>query len=651
MSKGKTIPIILFLMVLAAYSYFFHFIGRESWNASSRLDLVYSLAEYGTFRIDPYHHNTGDKVFFGGYYYSDKAPGPSLLAVPFYFCLKWAGVATEQQMRYGLTLLVIGLPSAAAALLFYGLVGMLGGVKTGVRLLVTLAYALGTLAFPFSTVFYGHQLAAALLIAAFYLLLKIKKGRTSPHRALFCLSGFLAGWAYLSDYPAALLLVFLGIYSAAIRKKNFSFCFWLLGAAVPVAFSLYYNHRCFGSFLATSYSFHQTYSHYAGLLGIGRPKLAALWGITFSPYRGVFYQAPFLLAAFPGFYLFSRRKDLRAEFFLCLAAVLAFFLFNAGYAYWDGVGSVGARFLIPVLPFLVLSIVGAAKRWPASVLALVLLSFAFMLAVSATEPRVEWKVNNPLFYFNFFLLGEGNLADNLGMLLTGSGGWFSLLPLLLFLTFLVCLAGLIAPGEGRLVPGRKEAGGALGILALALFWIVAAGWEEPYLREYDKAESKFRYYRGRGYVPWEELENRYRAAIEYNPDFIDPYLRLAEIARLQGKPRLALAYYDNLLRMNPQSSHIRREKAILYGMLGENGKAEALLRQAAELSPGDASLRNQLAEFYRQEGRLAEAVEEWEASLKIAPGDKRVRLKLKAIKEQLGDKLQISNSKSQISSK
>jgi len=84
-------PLLLFLLVFLCYSYFFHFIGRESWNVSSRLNLTYALAEYGTFRIDPYHSNTGDKVFFRGHYYSDKAPGLSLLAVPGYLFFKRAG--------------------------------------------------------------------------------------------------------------------------------------------------------------------------------------------------------------------------------------------------------------------------------------------------------------------------------------------------------------------------------------------------------------------------------------------------------------------------------------------------------------------------------------------------------------------------------
>jgi hypothetical protein len=43
-------------------------------------------------------------------------------------------------------------------------------------LLLTLGYGLGTIAFAFSTVFFGHQIAALLLFGAFYLLFQVRSG-------------------------------------------------------------------------------------------------------------------------------------------------------------------------------------------------------------------------------------------------------------------------------------------------------------------------------------------------------------------------------------------------------------------------------------------------------------------------------------------
>lgn len=632
MRGRKTTIIFIFVTVLISYAYFIHFIGLESWNVSSRLNLTYALAERGTFRIDDYHQNTGDKVYHQGHYYSDKAPGPSLLAVPFYLLLKWAGIRSENFMRYGLTLAVVGIPSALAALFFYGILTMLGGIREGARVILTLAYSLGTLAFPFSTVFYGHQLAAALGIAAFFILLRVKL-RISPERlTTIWPAGFLSGVAFLCDYPTGIIAFLLGAYCAVVLEKKWKVIFWLLGIAVPAGVWLYYNHHCFGGALSSAYVFHVTYSHQKGLLGIGWPQAKALWGITFGSYRGIFYQSPFLLLAFPGFYYMYQRRGWRREFYLCLIVFLGFLFFNSGYAYWDGVGSTGARFLIPALPFLVISLAAVIEKWPRTTVMLVVVSVIFMLVISATEPRAEWKVSNPLFYFCFFLLFRGFLSDNLGMLL-GLTGWISLLPLLISLLVFIGLIWRFIPGKERIAWGREKLGSSLGIISAVLLWIGIAGWEEPYLREYDKAESLFRYYRTRGwrYLNWNEVEDHYRRAIEYDPRFMDPYLRLAELARRKGKPRLALVYYQELVKMEPGSVLLRQEKAVIHELLGEIEEAEASLKEAAEIAPRDSSVRNQLAEFYWRRGRFKEVIAELEENARLHPGDKRIRMRLEEV--------------------
>jgi len=636
MNKRKTIPLLLFFAIFSCYAYFIHFIGLESWNASSRLNLTYALAEKGTFSIDDYHQNTGDKVYHDGHYYSDKAPGPSLLAVPFYFLLKWAGVGSEKYMRYGLTLTVVGIPSAVAALLFYGILTMLKEIRQGARVILTLAYSLGTLAFPFSTVFYGHQLAAALVIAVFYLLLRVRL-KLWPERFFPIWSaGLLSGAAFLCDYPAGIIVILLGAYCAAALTRKWKLILWLLGVALPVGAWLYYNHRCFGGVLNSAYAFHVTYSHQKGFLGIGWPHPRALWGITFSPYRGVFYQSPFLLLAFPGFYYLFRRKRWRREFYLCLLAFLGFLFFNSGYAYWDGVGSAGARFLIPALPFLIFPLATVIGKWPRTALALIGLSFVFMLVIAAVEPRAEWRVSNPLFYFSFFLLCRGFVSDSLGTLL-GLNGWISLLPLLLFLLLVIALIRKVIPPDGRIGWGREKALSSLGVIAAVLFWIVIAGWEEPYLREYDRAESLFRYYRTRGWsqLDWEEVEDYYRRVIELDPRFMDPYLRLAELARRRGKPGLALAYYRQLLDREPGLVPLWQEKAVVHELLGQLEDAEASLKKAAEIVPRDSSVRNQLAEFYWRQGRFEEAITQWEENAKLHPDDKRIKMFLEEARRKI----------------
>src|SRR5438067_2311838 len=48
----------------------------------TRLALSRSIAERGSVDIDPYHRLTTDRAFYNGHWYSDKAPGLSLIALP-----------------------------------------------------------------------------------------------------------------------------------------------------------------------------------------------------------------------------------------------------------------------------------------------------------------------------------------------------------------------------------------------------------------------------------------------------------------------------------------------------------------------------------------------------------------------------------------
>src|SRR5258708_35663851 len=52
------------------------------WNQNTRFDLVRAILETHSVRIDLYHENTGDKAHLGTHYYTDKAPGASLTALP-----------------------------------------------------------------------------------------------------------------------------------------------------------------------------------------------------------------------------------------------------------------------------------------------------------------------------------------------------------------------------------------------------------------------------------------------------------------------------------------------------------------------------------------------------------------------------------------
>src|SRR5262245_7050208 len=61
-------------------------------NPVSRALAVLTLWEDGTYRIDQFADRTIDKSRVGEHFYTDKAPLPTLLAVPLYGLLRTAGM-------------------------------------------------------------------------------------------------------------------------------------------------------------------------------------------------------------------------------------------------------------------------------------------------------------------------------------------------------------------------------------------------------------------------------------------------------------------------------------------------------------------------------------------------------------------------------
>jgi 4-amino-4-deoxy-L-arabinose transferase-like glycosyltransferase len=387
------------------------------WNADTRIFLAASIVDQGQLSIDPYEQFTGDKAAYNGHYYSDKAPGSSLLAVPVYLFVKLTlyqgktsylhlldvsdAKRTDFLARYLMTLLLVGLPSAFLGALLFCFLASLGLGLRG-RMLLIAGYGLGTMSFAFSTVFFGHQIAALLLFAAFYLLFSLRQGRIS--RWHYLTAGLLASYAIITEYPTALIVGCLTLYVLYHARSWYSLLLFIGGMLPSLGIAAVYNTLCFGG------PFNQGYANLAGpeafrvgqaqgLFGVTAPHLDALWQTTFGPYRGLFLLSPFLLLAFPGFWLLFRQRIWRSETVLWLSIVAVYFLFAISYYAWDGGYSLGPRHFIPALPFLVLPIASVLKRrgWVRNLsVTLIGLSIVIVTLATAVYPLNDPRFDAPL---------------------------------------------------------------------------------------------------------------------------------------------------------------------------------------------------------------------------------------------------------------
>jgi len=357
--------ILLFILGLGVYSYFYQAGG---WNQNSRFDLVRSIVEQGSAKIDRYHENTGDKARRGDHYYCDKAPGVSWLAVPVYAGVYGAGGGGDMgstclaAASYLATVWAVSIPAAMALVMLFRLLAIMG-LSMPASLAVSLAYGFGTLAFPYATLFYGHQLSASLLLIGFALLVQARQAPQARSRGFYFATGVLLGYSITVEYPAVLAVAVLGAYALWFVKPRERLMALVFGIAVPVLTLMAYHAIVFGGPLTVPYDFStQEHRGQGFFMGLGAPLDGAIRGVLISSHRGLFYSAPWLLFALPGAAWLWRRRKFRAEGVVCVVVSLLFVWLNVSLVDWAGGATFGARYLILAIPFLAIVAGGLASR-------------------------------------------------------------------------------------------------------------------------------------------------------------------------------------------------------------------------------------------------------------------------------------------------
>jgi hypothetical protein len=358
---------------------------------TSRLALTQSIALRGSVNIDPYWRLTIDRAFANGHWYSDKAPGVALLAVPVYEVIRVEDAAhppahpTEVWNRkwhlWGIRVIVGGI--AFLALTF--LVGRVAeGFVTRAGAPVAVTFGLGTMAGSLAPTLFGHLQDALCLFGAFVIGSRARRPRD------WVWVGLLAGVGVLFEYPAALAAIPLLVY-AAIRGGRRG-VLWALAGGIPPAIVLGgYDWLAFGAPWRLSYRYTSnvfTAGQTQGFFGIGTPTLHGIWTLTFDGH-GLLLVSPVLFAAVAGLVVFWRRSRLEAA--VAVAISVLFCVYTAGYFLPNGGTSPGPRFAAAALPFLFLGVPFALARRPVVTLVLSAISVGMGLFDELT-----WSIANKL---------------------------------------------------------------------------------------------------------------------------------------------------------------------------------------------------------------------------------------------------------------
>jgi hypothetical protein len=445
-----------------------------SWNQTSHYDLIRSLDKDGT-TIDAYQENTGDKVFYKDHWYSARAPGLALFALPFYDTLKlvnaesWARSSQaqrgEDEMVYLIGLWANVLPGLLLLLLVWR---MAERFEPGFGVAAAVALGLGTMILPLSTLLFSHVFTAFLGFGAFALMLRERDGPPSP--MLLGIAGLAMGYAVASEYPLFFVAVVLGLYLLSRRDALTPRGVitragaYIAGGLIGIVPLLLYNHYAFHSWTHLAYSDVPRQQH--GFFGIGVPSLKVLATLLFDS-RGLLTISPVLLLGAIGTVMLYRR-GWRAEALTIGGICLCYVGYNSGYYLPFGGGFMGPRFLTTMLPFLAVPLGIAFKRFPGPTIALAAVSITTTVIATITHPLVGYETETVVWAR---YLRQGFFQPTIATAYGLGRGWGGIWPFLLAAGGGVLLAALAA-ARVRLTAGALGAG-ALALLAWGLFAAIA----------------------------------------------------------------------------------------------------------------------------------------------------------------------------------
>lgn len=354
----------------------------DSYNDGGRLAVVESIVDHGTLAIDdsifvkipegiephPYRDapenlkqtGTMDRMFVHGHFYSHSPPTPMLILAGWYQVVQWTtGLKAETHADwfcYLMTLASSGLAYVLAVLGIYRL-GQVIGLSVLWRQLLTLSFALGSLALPYCQFVNSHIL---LLSVAVWGMCHLVQDRAHPHWTRWLLLGALGGFGYTIDQGVGQLL--WGWTGLIILCRHRQWKPVLLVGLASLPFLLCHhivNYQITGSLKPAGSMFH--YFDYPGSV-FDESNLTGRWNhksighflvysieILFGR-KGFFLYNLAMWLAIPGFVILWRRRLIpRLEAVFVLGWSISTWLLYAGLSNNYSGYCLSIRWLLPLL--------------------------------------------------------------------------------------------------------------------------------------------------------------------------------------------------------------------------------------------------------------------------------------------------------------
>lgn len=378
--------------------------------------LVMSIAEAGTFRLDPYlglhddvfdnppeagaegaHHGANPGVsmiaaipyaplrplvdFVVSHELANRAPADSIVyrdsrtkRVGFYKTIRQRGLDIKFGLVSAITQVLCMAPLAAWSVVVMLETLLALGFAARFALAGAMLFAFGTPVF-FRAAYLNQNLAVAVFAFGAFVLLWNPRRKTRWRRSTReILAGGLAGLCLLCDYSGGLVVAVLGLYACwnrlqdGFKEAAASGVRYTVGALGPILVLWFYQWASFGNFLMPPQHWMPPVEFSdIGYQGVGgfTPELSGM--LLFDARFGLFVVAPVLALGVLAPVVRRSKESLGLpgkELTICFALSTAFLLFFSTVQYTRIQWVTGIRYLVPVVPFLFLPAIAVLARLP-----------------------------------------------------------------------------------------------------------------------------------------------------------------------------------------------------------------------------------------------------------------------------------------------
>ena len=277
-----------------------------------------------------------------------------------------------------------------------------------ISLSLALIFALSTTVWAYSQTSLNIMPVTSFVLLSYLLFRKFEK----TNRIKFLIfSGVIAGFGFLVRLDMILFIIPVFVYLLIFTiKRKFQVKHFF--SYVSVVFPFYIIHQEIHRINYKTNTTAQLEGVSSTMSLVRHVNLEWVYGLLFSPGVGLFVFSPILLTAFVSFCDFYNKNKSSTILFISIA--FTYIIYYGSFLHWHGLVSWGSRYLVEIMPFLLIPLGASFQKRRSSVFKIfiiLLLIMGFVANLSFITQDVSWFVwGRPGYELGLYGLGTSQTA-------------------------------------------------------------------------------------------------------------------------------------------------------------------------------------------------------------------------------------------------